>query len=87
MLAEWSFLNKTGHDTGADLLQQYKIYARNSSDAYLEEIGFSGINYGYWLIYDVTANQWHKLITENYYLDVQEISGLGLWEEIFNNVV
>ena len=84
MLTEWSFMETEG--TEGTVIQQYQVYKRNYEDKMLEECGFTGINLGYWLIYDVTGGKWYKLTLDDYYIDFDDITSIGVWEEILNNV-
>jgi len=84
MLNEISFMESAGVD-GTDI-QKFKIYQRMNDYGEILEWEPKGTDLGEWLIYDVTHGKWYKLALTDYNKDFSDITSIGDWVQILNNV-
>jgi len=85
MSNELSFMKAAGVE--GTMARQFKVYKSLYNLEQMAEMGFAGEDLGDWLIRDVTQDKWYKLVSGDYNKDFSDLTSIGDWVEILNNVV
>ena len=96
---DWEISFMVSDGTEGEAIQKFRIYHRTNDDQTWENPILQGIDFGKWLIYDVTQDKWYQVTAEkwarysgevinadDFLRYLSEISDIGQWNIILDAV-